>query len=71
MTRKELLAGGTVEVVDRALAAYNAHDHAALREGYDPVARTRRPGWPGEAGVDELTVSMWRDSADGRPHSSS
>jgi len=40
------------------LAAFNAHDHAALRECYDPGARTRRPGWPSEAGVDELLESI-------------
>ena len=51
------------EVADRALAAFNSHDQAALRACYDEAAKTRRPGWPQEAGVEELLLSIAMDIA--------
>jgi len=45
----------------RVFDAYNAHDPQALRALYDPSARTHRPGWPADGGVDELVASAQMD----------
>ena len=50
-------------VVDRVIAAVNAHDLRALRDLYAADARTRRPGWPTEGGVEELLTSYELDFA--------
>jgi SnoaL-like polyketide cyclase len=45
----------------RVFDAYNAGDPEVLRTLYDPSARTRRPGWPEDGGVDELVASAGMD----------
>ena len=42
--------------------AYNAHDPSALGALYDPDARTHRPGWPTEGGVEELLAAAKMDA---------
>ena len=53
--------GNPAGAVRRVLDAYNARDPEALRTLCHPVARTRRPGWPDEGGVDELVASAEMD----------
>jgi hypothetical protein len=45
----------------RVFDAYNAHQLPALRALYAPAARTHRPGWPAEGGVDELLAAAQMD----------
>src|SRR5829696_928021 len=49
------------DVVQRVIASVNAHDLNALRSLYAADARTRRPGWPQDAGADELLASYEMD----------
>ena len=51
------------EVARRVIDAVNAHDLPARRSLYAPSARTRRPGWPQEAGPDYLVASYELDFA--------
>ena len=51
------------EVVRAVFEAINAHDLSALRGLYSPAARTRRPGWPQEEGVESLIASYEMDFA--------
>jgi ketosteroid isomerase-like protein len=54
----------TVESKVKALfEALNGHDLQALRGLYASDARTRRPGWPQEEGVDALVASYEMDFA--------
>jgi len=46
----------------RVFDAYTARDPEALRMLYTPTARTRRPGWPDDGGVDELVASAEMDN---------
>jgi hypothetical protein len=43
-------------IARRVFDAYNAGKPEALRRLYDPTAKTRRPGWPDDGGVDELVA---------------
>ena len=45
----------------RVFDAYNAHELRALRALYAPAARTHRPGWLTEGGVDELLAAAEMD----------
>jgi hypothetical protein len=45
----------------RVFDAYTASGPEALRTLYAPTARTRRPGWPEDGGVDELVASAEMD----------
>jgi SnoaL-like polyketide cyclase len=45
----------------RVFDAYNAHELQALRALYAPTARTYRPGWPTQGGVDELLAAAQMD----------
>lgn len=51
------------QVAGRVIAAVNAKNVEKLRRLYAPEARTRRPGWPTEAGVEELLSSYQMDFA--------
>jgi hypothetical protein len=48
-------------LVCELIAAFNDHDADRMRELYAPGARTRRPGWPQEGGVEELITSYRTD----------
>jgi hypothetical protein len=48
-------------IARRVFDAYTARDPEALRMLYTPTARTRRPGWPDDGGVDELVASAEMD----------
>jgi hypothetical protein len=50
------------EMARRVFDAYNAHDPSALGALYDPDARTHRPGWPTEGGVEELLAAAKMDA---------
>jgi hypothetical protein len=50
------------EMARRVFDAYNAHDLSAHRSLYDPAARTHRPGWPEEGGVEELLDAAKMDA---------
>jgi predicted ester cyclase len=50
-------------VVESVIDAVNAHDLGALRGLYSREARTRRPGWPQEGGLEELLASYEMDFA--------
>jgi SnoaL-like domain len=50
-------------VVESVIHAVNAHDPGALRGLYSREARTRRPGWPQEGGLEELLASYEMDFA--------
>jgi ketosteroid isomerase-like protein len=49
------------ETAQQVFDAYNALDPEALRALYAPTARTRRPGWPEDGGVQELVASAGMD----------
>ena len=48
-------------IAGRVFDSYNTRDPEALRTLYAPTARTRRPGWPDDGGVDELGSSAEMD----------
>jgi SnoaL-like domain len=48
-------------VVERLISAFNQHRPEELEQLYSADARTRRPGWPAEAGVAELMSSYRMD----------
>ena len=50
-------------IARRVFDAYTARDPEGLRTLYTPTARTRRPGWPDDGGVDELVASAEMDMA--------
>jgi len=52
----------TTGIARRVFDAYNAHDPSALGALYDPAARTHRPGWPEEGGVEELLAAARMDA---------
>lgn len=49
------------QVVERLISTFNQHRPDELEQLYSADARTRRPGWPAEAGVDELLSSYRMD----------
>jgi predicted ester cyclase len=51
------------EVVERLIAVFNYHRVDELRELYAETARTRRPGWPSEGGIEELMAAYRMDVA--------
>jgi hypothetical protein len=53
--------GNPAGMARRVFDAYNAGDPEALRTPYEPSARTRRPGWPDDGGVDELVACAEMD----------
>ena len=53
--------GNPAGTARRVFDAYNVRDPEALRALYAPTARTRRPGWPDDGGVDELVASAEMD----------
>ena len=52
----------TTGIARRVFDAYNAHDPRVLRMLYDPAARTRRPGWAAEGGVEQLLAAARMDA---------
>jgi predicted ester cyclase len=55
--------GNEAEVVERLIAAFNSHRVEELGALYAETARTRRPGWPSEGGIDDLMASYRMDIA--------
>ena len=49
-------------IARRVFDAHNTRDPEALRPLYAPTARTSRPGWPDDGGVDELVASAELDA---------
>ena len=56
-------AGLKSDVVERLIAAFNTHRAQELREFYAETARTRRPGWPSESGIDDVMAAYRMDIA--------
>ena len=52
----------TTAIAQRVFDAYNAHDTRALGALYDPAARTHRPGWLEEGGLEELLAAARMDA---------
>lgn len=52
----------STDIARRVFDAYNAHDPGALRVLYAPDARTHRPGWPAEGGLEELLAAAKMDA---------
>jgi ketosteroid isomerase-like protein len=48
-------------IVERLISAFNQHRLEELEQLYSADARTRRPGWPAQAGVAELMSSHRMD----------
>jgi ketosteroid isomerase-like protein len=53
--------GNPAGTARRVFDAYNNRDLEALRTLYALTARTRRPGWPDDGGVDKLVASAKMD----------
>jgi ketosteroid isomerase-like protein len=53
--------GNPAGTARRVFDAYNTRDPEALGMLYAPTARTRRPGWPDDGGVDEFVASAEMD----------
>ena len=49
------------QVVERLISTFNQHRPDELEQLYSADARTRRQGWPAEAGVDQLLSSYRMD----------
>ena len=52
--------------VEKLIVAINEHDLDAVRAAYSDRLRARRPGWPAEAGLEEL-LEAYRTDFDAFP----